>query len=81
MVKIRLTIETMTWTIPETSEARHDFLFDCKWTELHIVHRATKEVVAMYTREEVIRMMSRPGREKKKSRSGIIVSVHPTMVA
>lgn len=81
MIKIRVTTETMTWTIPETSEARHDFLFDCKWTELHIVHRTTKEVVAMYTREEVIRMMSRPGREKKKSRSGMIVSVHPTMVA
>lgn len=81
MIKVRLTTETMTWTIPETSEARNDFLFDSQWTELHIVHRTTKEVVAMYTRDEVIRMMSLPEREKRKSRSGIIVSIHPTMVA
>ncbi len=76
VVKVRYTTRSSTWTIPELPDEKEAFFHDEWWDELHVVDQETKELLAMYTRDEVIRAASHPRRVKKRARSCGVVSVH-----
>src|SRR5581483_8609574 len=75
VVKVRCTTRLETWTVPVDCEERVEFLHREPWDELHVVHQETKTLLAVYSRAQVLGMMSRPGKLVKKSQSGRKVQI------
>jgi hypothetical protein len=76
-VKIRETTREGSFTVPHSEEQKVDFFHGEEWEELHVVHKETKILLAVYTRAQVFCMLARVSVRRVKHRSGVTVNILP----
>jgi hypothetical protein len=76
-VKVRETTREGTFTVPHSEEQKVEFFHGEEWDELHVVHQETKLLLAVYSRAQVICLISRQGVKRVKHRSGVTVNILP----